>query len=186
MQPPAWMRPSLLLLWLISCLGPLQGATLERLSLNEIIDQSTDIVRARVAGSYTALRGSVIYTHYRLQVSDRWKGAAQQSMDIVVPGGAASGLRQAVNGAPVLVEGKEYLLFLWTGKQGLTWITGLTQGVFDLPKGASADSVAVRAASTERMLDRTTGRPVRDERIEMRMRDLSARISTQLGRSATR
>src|ERR1700733_14604590 len=56
---------------------PLQCATLEQLSMTDLIAKSTAIVRAKVMSSYAAMSGPVIYTHYQLQVSARYKGAAQ-------------------------------------------------------------------------------------------------------------
>ena len=94
---------------------------------------STAIVRARVTGTYAAAQGTAeIYTHYQLQVAERWKGAEAATLDIVVPGGTANGLRQSFSGTPKLIIGREYVLFLWTGPSGRTHITGLSQGVFDL------------------------------------------------------
>ena len=48
---------------------PLPGATLERLSLDDMIARSTTIVRGKVTASWAAFTGSVIYTHYQVQVS---------------------------------------------------------------------------------------------------------------------
>src|SRR6267378_8502474 len=49
-------------------LGPLQCATLERLSLDDMIVKSTAIVRGKVTATYAALSGPIVYTHYNLQV----------------------------------------------------------------------------------------------------------------------
>jgi hypothetical protein len=176
-------RRFLFALTLISCLGPLQGATLERLSLDDMIEKSTAIVRGRIAGKWGAQAGGTVYTHYRVQVVERWKGPAGQTVEFKVPGGKANGVRQICQGAPELTEGKEYLLFLWTSRAGATYIIGFTQGMFELPGGGS-EPLAVRAAPSEAMLEPVTGRAVRGERIEMRLRDLSARISTNLARGA--
>jgi hypothetical protein len=159
------------------CTGPLQSATLERLSLDEMISQSTSIVRAKVGRSYGMLHGRVIYTHYRIQVQEWFKGVKPDLNEVVVPGGVANGRRQDVGGAPQLDTGAEYVLFLWTGKSGATHIVGLTQGVFTLPQNASEDTKAIRSASTELMLDPGTGRAVKDQRLEIRYGDLRARIA---------
>jgi hypothetical protein len=144
--------------------------------MDEMIAKSTAIVRGRVAGSYAAFRGAMIYTHLQVQVLERWKGPDTASVEVLVPGGTASGSRQAFSGAPKLLVGKEYLLFLWTGGSGVTHIIGFTQGLFELPKSAAGEQLAVRAATTETMLDRATGRPVADQPLRMLLRDLSARI----------
>ncbi len=157
------------------CLG--SAATLERLSLDEMIETSTAIVRGRITGSWPAMSGRMVYTHYRLQVAERWKGGQQAEIEFVVPGGTVNNVRQIVDGAPQLSTGREYLLFLWTSKLShLTYVLGFTQGIFTL----SGDE-AVRDASAELMLERGTGRVVRGERIQMRMRDLGSRITMRLG-----
>jgi len=179
-------RISHLLLCLAPWLAPLQGATLERLSLDDVIQKSSDIVRVRVLSSRADFRGSMIYTHWNLQVSERFKGADQPAIEILVPGGNASGFRQQVPGAPRLVLGKEYLLFLWTSKSGSTYITGWGQGVFDLSKNASGDLMAGRAAIDETMLDPATWLPVKDEGIQLRYSEMSARIAATLAQGAAR
>jgi hypothetical protein len=155
---------------------PLQGATLERLSLDDMISKSTAIVRGTVVGSYAALSGPAIYTHYSIQVAERLKGDGSGSVEVVVPGGVANGLRMSVSGAPVLNTGDEFVFFLYTGKSGITSILGLTQGLFSLVKGAS-DPTATRTASRELMLDPLTARPVKDETLVMPMSQLRTRIA---------
>jgi hypothetical protein len=174
-------RISLLLLCLAPWVAPLPGATLERLSLDELAQKSTDIVRAKVVGSYTDFRGSVIYTHWKLQVVERLKGADQAAVEVLIPGGTAGRFHQDVPGAPRLVAGNVYLLFLWTAKSGSTYVTGLSQGVFDLWKKGDTDFMASRAASSETMLDRRTWVPVSDEGIQMSYSEMTARISAALG-----
>ncbi|MGH8323719.1 MAG: hypothetical protein ACRETD_07990, partial [Steroidobacteraceae bacterium] len=47
-----------------------RATTLQQLSLDDMIQKSTAIVRARVTGTYTAARGRIIYTHYTVQVTE--------------------------------------------------------------------------------------------------------------------
>lgn len=155
---------------------PLQGATLERLSMDDLIAKSTTIVRGTVVSSYAALSGPAIYTHYSIQVSERMKGEGAGTIEVVVPGGVAGGLRMAVSGAPTLNVGDEFVFFLYTGKSGLTSVLGLTQGLFSLSKGAK-DPVATRTASNELMLDPVSGRPVKDETLVMPLSQLKSRIA---------
>jgi len=164
---------------------PAVGVTLQRLDLDEMIGKSTAIVRGQVTGSQARLHGSVIYTHYRIRVLERWKGGEAAELDVVVPGGVAGGLRQLFPGAPRLREGGEYVLFLWTGSSGLTNIIGLTQGLFDVHRDAAGDVFAARAATAETMLD-AAGRLVRDEPLRMRFEDLRGRVRTALTRSSQR
>src|SRR5437764_5425043 len=73
---------------LTCCMLPLQCATLERLSLYDMVAKSTSIVRAKVTGSYAAFNGPVIYTHYTIKTSEQLKGNA--AAEFVVPGGVAN------------------------------------------------------------------------------------------------
>ena len=170
------------LAWSVAQLG---GATLSRLSLDEMINQSTAIVRARVTGSYAVARGPVVYTIYQAQVLDRWKGASQGTVEVALPGGTVNGYRQSFPGTPQLVEGKEYIFFLWTSRTGLTQIIGLTQGLFDLSEDASGARTAIRGASSNSMLDPRSGQLVKDESIQMQIKDLGVRIATTLAKGAT-
>jgi hypothetical protein len=156
---------------------PLQCATLERLSLEELVAKSTAIVRGKVTGATAAFSGPVIYTHYLIQVSEQLKGGKQGFVDVVVPGGTANGLRQSFSGAPVLNPGDEFVFFLYTGKSGLTTVTGLTQGLFSLPGDGSADPMATRGATRELMLDPASGRPVKDQTLVLKLSDLRQRIA---------
>ena len=173
-------RIALFLLCLAASLAPLRAAILERLSIEELTHQSTAIVRAKVVGSYAEFRGSMIYTHWKLQVVDRWKGTERPTVEVLVPGGATRILHQDVAGAPKLLMGKEYLLFLWTSRTGATYITGLSQGLFELGKSATDEWVVSRPASGEPMLDHVTWTLVKDESVRMRYADITSRISAIL------
>lgn len=157
---------------LASALG---AATLERLSLDDMTAKSTAIVRGRVVGSFGQIHGAVIYTHYRIEVSEQWKGAPASFMEVVVPGGVAGGLRQTFSGAPKPETGREYVLFLWRSRTGLTHIIGLSQGLLTLNKDAAGNVMASRGASSEVMLD-SSGQVVRDSGFTMQLNDLRTRV----------
>jgi hypothetical protein len=173
-------RYVMLALAVTSWMLPLPGATLERLSLDDIISRSTSIVRGKVAASWAAYTGSVIYTHYQIQVSEQFKGGSGNSLEVMTPGGTVKGLKQSFSGSPVLNQGDEFVFFLWTSKGGITWITGLTQGLFSVAAAADGDPTATRAASRELMLDRNTSRLVKDAALVMKLSDLRSRIASTL------
>jgi hypothetical protein len=158
----------------------LTAATLEYLSMDDMIAKSTAIVRGRVTDSSAQPRGPVgratIYTHYTLQVSERFKGANVSRLDVAVPGGAANGLRQTFPGAPSLKTGAEYVFFLWTSPSGLTQIIGLSQGLFTIQSGAGGKTMAARSASTEPMIG-PGGSLMRDQPRSISIADLRARIA---------
>jgi hypothetical protein len=175
------MRTLVLALAGLFCvLQPTPAATLEKLSWDDLIGKSTAIVRGRVASSSAAFRGSVIYTTYRIAVSQQLKGTAQDTVQVLVPGGTVAGVRQSVSGAPQLLAGNEYVLFLWTSRSGATFVMGLTQGVFDLVQQTSGDLMAQRRAANEAMLEPGTLRVLKDEPVAMRLDDLKALVASTL------
>lgn len=158
------------------CLSPLLCATLQRLSLDEMATLSTAIVRAKVLDSYASLSGAVIYTHYRLRVSERLKG--KSGSEVVVRGGVANGIQQVVPGAPRFNKGDEYVFFLWNGADGLNQVIGLTQGMFQVAADGTANPLVTRSASHELMLDSKTGHAVKDETLVLHLSDLRALVSS--------
>ena len=158
-----------------------EATTLERLSMEDMIRQSTEIIRGKIVSSYVTPRGSVFYTHYKIQVLERWKGTASASVQVSVPGGRSGNIHQTVSGAPTLATGSEYLLFLWTGRNGVTQVIGLSQGVFDLTVDAKGQLAVNRAAAREKMLD-SAGRSVADAPVNMSLADLDHMIRTTLAR----
>ena len=180
------VKPLLLsTLILAYCAMALPAATLERLSLDDMITKSTAIVRGKVLNSYTQSNGPVIYTHYRIQASETLKGNAQSMVEIQLPGGTANHVRQSFAGVPEFQAGDEYVFFLWTGKTGATQVIGLTQGLFAVAPGGASDPVTTRPASHEVMLEHGTGRQVKDQTLTMNLSALRARIQSTLGTGTT-
>lgn len=176
---------SLLCSFSLAVLGAqaLRCATLERLTLPDMISKSTAIVRATVGGSSVSHSGPVIYTHFQLNVTEWYKGAAQSTIDLALPGGVSGGIQQVYSGVPQLHAGDDYVFFLWTGKSGLTQIIGLSQGLFAVSGASAKDPALTRAASHETMLDHATGRQVQDQTLRMTLSSLKSRIKTQLAQA---
>jgi len=150
------------------------GATLQQLSMDQMTQNATSIVRARVSGSYTSSISSTIYTHYKLQVSEIWKGVSQN--EAMLPGGSAEGYRQSFPGVPELQVGTEYVLFLWKSPAtGIIHILGLTQGLFTVSQQTDGTILASRPKSGEMMLD-AAGRKVADQAVSMAIGDLRSRV----------
>jgi hypothetical protein len=164
-----------------------RGATLEYLSMDDMIAKSTGIVRARVTDVSTDVRGprgrATIYTRYSLAVSETFKGPTSARLDVAAPGGAANGLRQTFPGAPTLKRGEEYVVFFWTSRSGLTQIIGLSQGLFTIKAGSDGKPVAARSASSEPMIA-ADGSPRRDEARSISLADLRSRIARLAARRA--
>lgn len=168
------------LLCLAIGVAPLSAATLQQLSFDDLVQKSTAIVRARVAGSYADFRGKEIFTHWKLQIVEQLKGAG--TVEVMGPGGSARGYHQSVPGAPQLTVGKEYLLFLWTSKSGATYLTGWNQGVFELSKDKSGELTATRAVLGENILEAGTWRTLKDEGMQKPYAELVGRISAGVRR----
>jgi len=159
----------------LAALIPAQATTLRRASLDDLIQTSTSIVRARVTGSFTAPKGSLIYTHYTVQVLDQWKGSAVAQVDVQVPEGS---------GAPQFAAGSEYVFFLWTGPSGANHLLGLSQGALDVTKDAAGNTIVVRQPSEAMVLDPTTGAATSQDPMQMKLSDFAGRVSSALkGRS---
>jgi len=178
------MRRLITLAAVAGCLTLAPASTLQRLSLNDMVEKSTMIVRGTIQpGSSAALRGSLIYTHYQLVVTTVFKPAPGQSIsptiDVAVPGGALNGMQQPVAGAPALAAGQDYVFFLWTSKTGLTQVIGLSQGLFNVTKNAQGQVMVSRGAATATMLD-SSGQPVTDSNLQMPLAQLVSKIQAVL------
>jgi hypothetical protein len=149
------------------------AATLQQLNLDQITQSATAIVRARVTGSSASFTGSTIYTHYKLQTSETWKGFA--ATEVMLPGGIAGGYRQSFPGVPALQTGTEYVLFLWTSSTGITHLVGLSQGLYNVNLQADGSMQASRPEIGETMLD-AGGHQVKDLAIRMQLSDMKTRV----------
>jgi hypothetical protein len=154
--------------------GFVPAATLQQLSIDQMTQSATAIVRARVTGSTASLTGSTIYTHYKLQIEETWKGFPVT--EVMVPGGVAGGYRQTFPGVPGLEVGTEYVLFLWTSQTGITHLVGLGQGLFSVTKQTDGSMQVSRPQLGETILD-AAGRQVRDQAVRMQLSEMKTGIS---------
>ncbi len=155
------------------------AVTLQRLSQDDLTQKSTSIVYATVVDSYTAQHGSMIYTHYRVQVKENWKGT-QQITEVMLPGGVLNGLRQTFAGVPALTPGNTYVMFLWAGPVGAPQLTGLTQGLFNVTGGAKGTLRASRPMTTEQLLD-ANGNAVHDQAVSMTLGEFKRIVTAGMG-----
>jgi hypothetical protein len=161
---------------------PAWPVTLRQMTPVEMTSASTGIVRGTISGTYTALSGQTIFTHYTVQVTETWKGAPVTTADVALPGGALKGLRQSFPGVPVLRIGQEYLLFLWKGSKGPTQLTGLTQGALAVASEGNGQMMVSRQATGEIMLN-SLGRPISDQPVRMPLETMRATVSATVGSS---
>lgn len=175
------MRPFVSMLLLAAAALAAGATTLEKLSVEEMAQKSTAVVRARASLASSVQRGSMIYTVYRLQVSEVLKGSVPPSAEVYVPGGTYGRYRQSIAGSPVLEPGREYVLFLWASPRGLVQVIGLSQGVFLVKTAAGGEALLVRSKIEAEFVDRL-GRAVEDSGVKLSLaglRDLIARTSAR-------
>src|SRR5260370_1888506 len=145
---------------LAALLAPIHASTLLQLTLDDMIGKSTMIVRGKVQQqTYADFQGNMIWTHYTLQVSENLKGSPARQLDLVVPGGNSKGIQQTYSGTPTFSMNQDYVMFLWTSKSGLTQVIGLSQGLFAVVPDSAGNSMVIRAASSEELLN-TSAHPV--------------------------
>src|SRR3954465_11780720 len=101
------------------------AATLEKLTIEQMTQKATLIVRGRVGGCSGEMQGSIIYTRCSVNVTERWKGQSPSVTTFLIPGGSFKGLTQTFTGTPKFNGGDEYVLFLWSGRSGNNQIIGL-------------------------------------------------------------
>jgi hypothetical protein len=154
------------------------GATLEKLTVEEMAQKSTLIVRGRVIGCSGEMQGAVIYTACTVSVTERWKGSSGSEVRFVIPGGRARGLIQTFTGTPKLENRAEYVLFLWAGRSGVNQVIGMSQGVFSL-----GGDTASRKATSERMVNKA-GVEVEDEALTVGVTELRERVRQALAAEA--
>ncbi|MCL4851023.1 MAG: hypothetical protein KJZ78_06530, partial [Bryobacteraceae bacterium] len=159
-------------------------ATLEKLSVDQMIQKSTIVVRGTVSGSYAAFRGPLIYTHWKIQVQEELKGSAAGSIEVVTPGGRANALEQTFSGSPLLLKGSQYVLFVWRSPSGLHHLVGLSQGALAVKDDSKGAAVVTRMAISEPMLDVRSGKPVRDEGLTLSLDELRQRVRSAAGAEA--
>jgi hypothetical protein len=162
---------------------PASAATLEQLTMEQMSQSATSIVRASIAGSYTSVSANTVYTHYTLRTIEAWKGVP--ASEVMVPGGVAGNVRQVFPGVPELKIGAEYVLFLWKSSTGITHLVGLTQGLFEVERQQDGSALATRAKIGEMMLD-STGHKVADKAVTLVLTDMRSRVRLAAGTGAVK
>jgi len=159
--------------------APTFAATLEKLTVSQMAQQSTMIVRGRVTGCTGETRGSIIYTRCGVAITETWKGTPKSRVEFLVPGGRVQNLSQTFTGAPKFGANEQYVLFLWVGRSGVPQIIGLSQGVFDVSLSSTGTPLVRREPTTEMMVD-SKGKQMRDESVSMTVSELRGLVDQAL------
>ncbi|MBM3760730.1 MAG: hypothetical protein FJW36_10845 [Acidobacteria bacterium] len=152
------------------------AATLEQLSEERLINDSTEILRGTVAYCNQTYRPPVIWTVCEVNVTEAFKGSPGAKVQVAIPGGTAAGFRQSFEGSPTLTRNTEYVFFLWQGKSGLKQIMGLSQGLMNIAKDDKGNLIIVRNKSNEQMVN-ASGQPVEDTGLSMPLATLRKRTA---------
>jgi len=175
-------NPRLAAMILLVAVGSGSAATLEQMSLDRMISESTAVVRGSAIESRAVRSGALIFTVTRFHVAEQWKGKLAAQIEIWLPGGQVGSLNQSFGGVPRLPSGQEFVAFLWTGPSGRTQIIGLSQGLFSVEK-RGVEVVAVRNASADLMLEPQSYRPVQNSAIRMPVGELKERVTAEANNS---
>jgi hypothetical protein len=159
----------------VAALLPLCATTLERMTVDQMVEKSTSVIRAKALTSRTEMIGRMIYTLHRVQVSDRWKGQGFSTIEVAVPGGTWSGYRQTVPGSPRVSAGAEYVIFVWTAPNGVNHIVGLSQGLLQVTTAPDGSTLLVRGRTDAEVVD-SQGKPVDDSGLQLSLADLLAKL----------
>ena len=152
------------------------AATLEQLSLDEMVQQSSAIVLAKAAQSRSIRAGALIFTLVEVEVLDQWKGERVERREIALPGGQFGGFSQRFDGVPILAPGQEFVAFLWTGPSGRTQLLGLSQGFFDVIRDAQGRVLIHRKPTADLMFAPESTAPVPSAAVDMPLEALMAKI----------
>ena len=154
-----------------------RAATVRPLSIEEMTAEATSVVHARVEESRVEAAGPLIYTVYRLEISETLKGEPAAA-EIALPGGRLGAAEQHYSGVPDLQQGREYVLFLWTGPSGRTQAVGLSQGVLRIE--TRGDEVRVRRGRLADAFIAPGEDRAGDEAINMSFDEFAARVRAGL------
>jgi hypothetical protein len=94
--------------------APAFGATVLRLSFEQLTEKSDVVVRGRVVGSTPKLNAAAgrISTFTDVEVTEAIKGAPGKRITVRQPGGEVGGIGQSVPGSARFAPGEEVVLFL--------------------------------------------------------------------------
>ena len=165
----------------LTTLLPSPATTLQRLSVDDMVEKSTGIVRATATPVSSFQRSGMIYTAYRLAVSVTLKGSPVATVEGAVPGGDYQGSHQSVAGSPVLRPGIEYVVFYWTGPSGTNYIVGMCQGLLEVHAGTSGEVVLRRRAMNSEVFGTQSGSEP-EHGLTLKWEDLHAKVSRQAER----
>ena len=122
---------------LISAVLPASGATIRRIQLDEVRDQSVSVFWGEIVAHSTRLnaQGNMVWTDYEISVSEHLGGTDPGERTVVsFAGGAAEGMVIHIPGVPQLEVGQTWVFFLQEGTRKVAATVGWGQGLFRISR----------------------------------------------------
>jgi hypothetical protein len=110
----------------------LAGTTMVPLGLDDLTQKADLIVDVTIQEKTSYWQGQRIYSRSHAKINEIIKESLNQPqayIDILSMGGVVGHIGQKVHGAPVLEQGKQYMLFLVEPEPGKYFVYGMEQGV---------------------------------------------------------
>jgi hypothetical protein len=121
---------------------PAAATTFLAASVEEIARSSEAVVRGRVvATAARATDDGRIVTDVDVAVASAWKGATEDTVRLVVPGGSLGWIALRVEGAPTFEPGEEVVVF--AGREGRAWrVNGYALGKYRVVRGEARPALS--------------------------------------------
>lgn len=147
------------------CLGALlwcavaSATTLQRLSVEKMVDAAQIIVRARCVSNEPRWDRGEIWTFTSFEVKDTWKGAPNTFVTVRLLGGTLGLLTSNVSGVPKFNVGDEVILFLEPTTVGDLTVASWEQGTFRIARDTrSGDEVVTQDTAAFEIFEQETRR----------------------------
>jgi hypothetical protein len=115
------------------------GTTLLRMSLEQLSQRATLIVRAQCLSSASEWDRGEIWTETSFRVEETWRGAAAGSqIQVRLIGGRAGNFTSSVSGVPRFRPGEDVVLFLEKSARGNFTVVSWDQGTFRIARDSAA------------------------------------------------
>lgn len=119
------------------------GSTFLKVDLPTLDRMSESVVHARVVDVESAwnAEGSMIFTRVTLQVVERLRGAAQDTVTVRVPGGTVGDFTSEMEGAPRFQQGDDVVVFLARWNDGVPMVAGYAEGLSFVQRDANGNAI---------------------------------------------
>jgi len=118
---------------------PAMATTILHRTVPELGKQSSHVVLGQVVEvrSFWNDTHTKVFTETIIQVDETYKGARQQTIRLLQPGGTVDNMKVTVHGALQWRQGEEVLLFVEPYRDGAYGVSGFSQGKFKVERDAT-------------------------------------------------